>query len=405
MDRLNSRPRIGPGRPRRRRDRARSVARYGERFLDQLLAGRTALSSAARIVSAAGAEHGDVSQQCEPDGAAGTQLGRLHARQRHRRRRRALERGDLPVPADRFHGEDAPHPTLRRELLARGHDDSGLGRHLRRARAALRRFRIPVRHVGDRRQRQRQDPAGRQSVRGRALAAVSDPGAEAGLRPHAVRQGRRRNGLQALSAAVRKSVAGLYQPARRQARPVHLLRLLRMVRLRQLFQGEPADHHPAGAVPLSEFRSAQRVRGHPHQSRPLAQGRDRRHLCRFIRRRMGAARRSRDLVRLPALERPASARLRHRPALRSEYRTRPCRTQLHPSDRVGRARLLRQGQIQLQSVHRVGRDRHDASTSSTATISIMVRWGSSAAAISGRYRPTAGRSRSPKCRPVPRPGA
>ena len=31
------------------------------------------------------------------------------------------------------------------------------------------------------------------------------------------------------------------------ARTLHLLRLLRMVRLRQLFEGFPADHHPSGA--------------------------------------------------------------------------------------------------------------------------------------------------------------
>ena len=60
--------------------------------------------------------------------------------------------------------------------------------------------------------------------------------------------------LQAVSAAGRQPVAVLHQSARRHARAMHLLRLLRMVRLRQLFQGQPADHDPAGAAAQIEFR-------------------------------------------------------------------------------------------------------------------------------------------------------
>ena len=40
----------------------------------------------------------------------------------------------------------------------------------------------------------------------------------------------------------------LCQPARHQARPVHLLRFLRALRLRQLFEVEPADLRAAGAA-------------------------------------------------------------------------------------------------------------------------------------------------------------
>ena len=68
------------------------------------------------------------------------------------------------------------------------------------------------------------------------------------LQPYAVRQGGARARLQAVSAAVRQYVAGLCEPARRPARTLHLLRLLRMVRLRQLFQGLSADHHSSGAA-------------------------------------------------------------------------------------------------------------------------------------------------------------
>ena len=91
------------------------------------------------------------------------------------------------------------------------------------------------------------EPAGRQSVRGPALARLSDAGAEAALRPDAVGQGGEGDGLQPVPAALRQSVAGLHQPARRHARALHLLRLLRMVRLRQLLESQPADDDPAGA--------------------------------------------------------------------------------------------------------------------------------------------------------------
>ena len=191
----------------------------------------------------------------------------------------------------------------------------------------------------------------------------------------------------------------LHQSARRHARAMHLLRLLRMVRLRQLFQGQPADHDPAGADAQIEFRGAHRMRSHPHQSRQYRQARDRRHLRRYLGRGIRAAGRSRAAVRVPAVQRAAAAAVRHRHAVRSADRPGPDRAQFHASDDVDRARLLRQGQIQLQSVRRVRRDRHDASTSSTATISTTARSALSAAAISAKCRPTAGRSRPRRCRP------
>ena len=79
----------------------------------------------------------------------------------------ALECRDLSLPANRLHDPLAFDAALRRKVSARGYDDPGLGRHLRRPRAALRRLRIFVRHVGHGRQRQGQDPGRRQSVRGR----------------------------------------------------------------------------------------------------------------------------------------------------------------------------------------------------------------------------------------------
>ncbi len=51
---------------------------------------------------------------------------------------------------------------------------------------------------------------------------------------------------------------------------MHLLRLLRAVRLRQLFEGKRADLGAAGADAQIEFRGAHRMRGAQDQSRRLA---------------------------------------------------------------------------------------------------------------------------------------
>ena len=97
----------------------------------------------------------------------------------------------------RFRGEDAFDPALRRGIPAGRHDHPGLGRHLRRAGAALRRVRISLRHVGDGRQPARPDPGGRQSVRRAALAALSQ--SRAGATVQLRRCSRRRRASSATS--------------------------------------------------------------------------------------------------------------------------------------------------------------------------------------------------------------
>src|SRR6516225_3771828 len=62
--------------------------------------------------------------------ALNPQLGVLHAAEWGWRRRRALECGDLALSAQRLPAENTPDPALRRKILARRHDDPGLGRHL-----------------------------------------------------------------------------------------------------------------------------------------------------------------------------------------------------------------------------------------------------------------------------------
>ena len=113
---------------------------------------------------------------------------------------------------------------------------------------------------GHGRQPEGPDPGRRQPVRRAPLAALSQSAAGAALQPHAFRQGRARPRLQALPAAFRQPVAALRQSARRPDGRLQLLRLLRMVRLRQLFQGEPADHGPAGAVAQVELHIPRPIR-------------------------------------------------------------------------------------------------------------------------------------------------
>ena len=73
-------------------------------------------------------------------------------------------------------------------------------------------------------------------------------------------------GLSSLPAAVIQPVPGLYQSAGRAHGRVQLLRLLRALCLRQLFQGQRPDHHPAGADAAAQFRAAHRMRGAEGQS-------------------------------------------------------------------------------------------------------------------------------------------
>ncbi len=202
-----------------------------------------------------------------------------------------------------------------------------------------------MRHFGPGRKSQRRGPGRRQSVRGGAVAALSDAADEAGLRPHAVCAGCERTWLQAVPAAVRQSVADLYQSARRHARAMHLLRLLRMVRLRQLFEGYASDHCTSSAAAQVEFRGAHRMRGDADQSRQHRKARHRRHLCGHVRRRIRAAGGHGIAVRLLAVQRATLVAVRHRQGLRPHHRARPDRAQFHPSDDVVGDRLLRQGQI------------------------------------------------------------
>ena len=81
------------------------------------------------------------------------------------------------------------------------------------------------------------------------------------------------------------------------------------------------------------------------------------------------------------------------------------RPQFHASDDVERGRIFRQVEVQFQSVHRLRRDRHVHRRVQRRQFRSRSAWALSAAAISARCRPTAGRSRRRRCRPARRNGA
>ena len=162
------------------------------------------------------------------------------------------------LPSD-FELQHASDRALRREIPARRHDDPGLGRHLRRARALLRPVRISLRHLGQGRQHQgrRSRPAAIRS-RARARATIRRRRRSS---PTARRCSPRRRARWAISPFPQPSgnLSQAYtNPLGVTLGPVHLLRLLRMVRLRQLLEGQPADDDPAGADAAAEFRGAHR---------------------------------------------------------------------------------------------------------------------------------------------------
>ena len=84
---------------------------------------------------------------------------------------------------------------------------------------------------------------------------VPDAADDPNLCADPVRQGGGRTRAPSLPAPDRQPVPALYQPARRAAGRVHVLRILREVRLRQLLQGQPADHHPAVSDAKAELHA------------------------------------------------------------------------------------------------------------------------------------------------------
>src|ERR1700739_1785638 len=106
------------------------MGRSPDAISDQLRAGRVALPHPPRTFSAPRAKHFHLPQQDGPDCVTDPRLGLVHAAEWRRWGRRALEWGNLTLPADGFRAANAFDGALRRGVPARGHDDPGLRYHL-----------------------------------------------------------------------------------------------------------------------------------------------------------------------------------------------------------------------------------------------------------------------------------
>ena len=106
---------------------------------------------------------------------------------------------------------------------------------------------------------QRQDSGRRQSVRGSALAAVSEPAAETAFSHTLFAKAAHELGYKPFPQPS-GNMSQAYTNPLGCAWAVHLLRILRVVRLRQLFQGQPADDDSAGAGPQIEFLACATIR-------------------------------------------------------------------------------------------------------------------------------------------------
>ena len=192
----------------------------------------------------------DAAPQPARDGAADPPARLVPARHRARRRGRALERPDLALPSARLHDQDEHDRPLRRGDDPGRHDDPGLGHHLRRDGAVLPDVRGHGRHRRQGGQPERQADPGRQRLRGAALARSTRSG-RSPTRTRA-RSCARRRSSSATTRSPRPSAnlpVDLQEPRRRHARPVHLLRVLRALRLRG------RARRPTRPSPSSRWRS------------------------------------------------------------------------------------------------------------------------------------------------------
>ena len=87
-------------------------------------------------------------------------------------------------------------------------------------------------------------------------ALVYNAGTSTAFQLHAIRQGGARTWLQAVPAALGESITSIHEPARSPPWALHLLRLLRMVWLRQLLKGQPPNDDLAGPDPQIQFHRA-----------------------------------------------------------------------------------------------------------------------------------------------------
>ena len=163
--------------------------------------------------------------------------------------------------------------------------------------------------------------------------------------------------------------------------PVHLLRLLRAVRLRQLFQGQPADHVLPVLMRKPNFEARTECEVTQDQPRPPGKRATGVTYRRCQRRGMGAAGRLVHALRLRAVQCAADAAVRHRQALRSATPTPAWSAATYATRPTSSVNGFFDDKISTSIPSSPPARSACASTISTATISTTVRSVSSAAAI------------------------
>src|SRR5262249_54451346 len=147
------------------------------------------------------------------------------------------------------------YAAIRNGGCARRNDHPGLGSNLRRARTLLRQVGVSLRNLGQGRQYQGKHSGRWQSVRGSACERLSQSTDGNDLRSRSVRGGGEGTGAQAVPGSIREHVARVHQSTGRATRAMHILRLLREVRLWQLLESKSADNDLAGSDAEIQFHS------------------------------------------------------------------------------------------------------------------------------------------------------
>ena len=338
------------------------------------------------------------------DSVADPQMGQLPAGQWRRRRRRALERPDLAFSAGRFSHPQPHDRALRRGDPARRTITFRTGRSAMTSSNPITTSSSIVAGIsGKAGNIKGQIQPGGNPFEGARERDYPTPPLRQGYAQELFTKAASGTGPASVSAAVRQHLGRLYQSLRMQHGALHLLRLLRTVRLRQLFQGLAADLRIAGAGPRADFRGAHRMRS--DQSQPVRRRQDRhgRHLCRSSTARNGSSRPTSCWSAPMRCSMCGCCCCRASASPTIPPRTRAWSGATTPTRPAPARRRSSRRPSSIRSRPRV----RSASrrTTTTATISITGRTASSAAPRSPAPIPTAGRSAITRRRAARRPGA
>ena len=188
----------------------------------------------------AGAGHADVPQQRQPDRVADPPVRLVSSGQRRRRRGGALERPDLALPAERLSCSAATDRALRRELHADDLTIQDWGITYEELEPFYDRFEYLCGISGKAGNLKGEIQPGGNPFEGPRNRDYPTPPMQQTYAPTC--SPRRRASWAIIRSRTRRRICRSPIPTRSASYgAVHLLRVLRAVRLRQLFQGESAD--------------------------------------------------------------------------------------------------------------------------------------------------------------------